>query len=89
MSQTQNPPLTDRELLEKIYWARGYCSEQDFYDIEARIGQSHPIVRPSRYDPSPERDPDKLYQEIKRLQQQATVTQNLLARVFRELKEKR
>ena len=80
------PRFSPRDLLEKIYHNRGYASEADFYAIEEYLGYKVPGVE--RYDPSPERDPDVLYAEIKRLRGQITTMQNQIGKMFNKMKEK-
>ena len=78
--------LTDNQLLKEIYTARGYVTEEMFNVIERRLfGETMPC----RYDPSPERDPDALYMEIKHLRNVIGGMQNLMAKIHKELKEKR
>lgn len=81
--------LTDLELLEKIYWARGYVSEQMFDELGRRLKQQHSELRPSSYAPSAERDPDVLMVEIKRLQRTQVTMRNQMAKIYKELKEKK
>lgn len=79
--------LTDKELLSIIYWDRGYVSEKMFYEIEQRI---MPLpAEHSRYQPSSERDPDVLYQEIQRLRRSINSLQTMCTKMGKEIKELR
>ena len=80
---------TDGELLADIYWNRGSVSELQFYDIERRLGLTHNDELNRRYEPSTERDPDTLMQEIKRMQGTQVSMQAQMGKILKELKDKR
>jgi hypothetical protein len=78
-----------REFLTEIYWNRGYVTEEQFIKIESFLEIGGTLRSAYEPDAMRERDPDVLLAEIKHLQRIQVNMQNQMAKIYKELKEKR